>query len=335
VVIEWSEWSDADAAARWDAEIMRLSNHTYYQAYGWGEFKRRHRWTPRRATILVDGRVGAMVQCLVREVRIARVAMVWIPGGPVGEHALVVLGEALRRRYRGWLFWVRINGAFEAMPGSHEELIDSGWHRADVPMGHPFTFQVDLTEDREQRRAALSQNWRHNLTRGERRGGRVVTHASGDPLDRAHRIYRDNIERKGLRQSWTLADIEALRALCPRNFALAMAVDDDDQPTAMRGFMQFGARADDFISGVSDDGRHRYANYLLTWRVIELAGERGAQTYDLGGADAAAAEGVHSFKRGLGGRGVTLVGEWEWHNSRCLGWVIGGTIAKRARRMTA
>ena len=327
-MIEWVEWSDADAAAGWDTAIVGLPNHTYYQAYGWGEFKRRHDWIPRRATILVDGEVAAMVQCLVREVRVARIALIWIPGGPAGRDGLLVLGDALRKRYRGWLRWVRINAAYEAQPVDGVRLLDAGWRRAGVRVGHPFTFQLDLTRDVEQRRAVLSQNWRHNLTRGERRGGSVVTLGSHDPLEPAYRIYLDTVERKGVRQSLDLSDFEALRALFGRAFTLAVSVDDAGDPTAVRGFIQLGVRADDFVSGASEDGRRRYANYLLTWRLLELAEKQGVALYDLGGADAVAAPGVHTFKQGLGGRGVELVGEWEWHNNRYLGWAIRRTIAR-------
>ena len=334
-MIEWAEWSDADAAADWDTAIVRLPNHTYYQAYGWGEFKRRHGWIPRRATILVDGEVAAMVQCLVREIRVARTVLTWIPGGPAGRDGLLVLGEALRRRYRGWLRWVRINGAYEAEPVHGRGLLEAGWRRAGVRVGHPFTFQLDLTLDPARRRAALSQNWRHNLTRGERRGGRVVEWGSHDSLERAYRIYLETVERKGVRQSLALSDLEAFRTVFGSAFTLAVAVDDAGDPTAMRGFIRLGARADDVVSGVSGDGRRRYANYLLTWRLLDLAEEQGVATYDLGGADAVAAQGVHAFKQGLGGREVELVGEWEWHNNRYLGWAIGRTIARRVGRAAA
>jgi hypothetical protein len=332
MVTEWSEWSDAEAATNWDTEIVRLSNHTYYQAYGWGEFKRRQHWTPRRATILVDGAVTAMVQCLVREIRVARTVLAWVPGGPAGHHALPALGAALRRRYRGWLLWVRINGAFEASPGCGDGLVEAGWRRADVRVGHPFTFQLDLREDAAQRRAALSQNWRHNLARGERRGGRVVTCGKDDSLEGAYCVYRGTAERNGLPQPFALPDLVALRGIFGPAFTLAVAVNESGDPIGMRGFMRLGARADDFVSGLSADGRRRYANYPLTWRLLELATEQGITTYDLGGSDAVAAAGVHAFKRGLGGRGVELVGEWQWHNSRCLDWAVSRMIMRRVGR---
>jgi hypothetical protein len=329
MVIEWSEWNDAEAAANWDAEIVQFSNHTYHQAYGWGEFKRRQRWIPRRATILVDGAVTGMVQCLVCEIRVARTVLAWVPGGPAGRQALSVLEAALRKRYRGWLLWVRINGAFETSSGCSGSLIEAGWRRADVRVGHPFTFQLDMTQNPARRRAALSQNWRHNLGRGERRGGRVVTCGKDESLEGVYSVYRDTAARKGLRHSLALADLVALRGIFGPAFTLAVAVDESGDPIAMRGFMRLGARADDFVAGLSTDGRRRYANYLLTWRLLEIVAEQGIETYDLGGSDAVAAAGVHAFKRGLGGRGVELVGEWEWHNNRCLGWAVGRTIMRR------
>lgn len=327
VVIEWSEWRDAEAATGWDPAVQRMSDHSFYQSYAWGEYKRRAGWTPRRATVLLDATPAAMVQCLVREVRWARLALVWVPGALAGSKAgLLALGLALRQRYRGWLLWVRVNAVHEVWPDYRRDFETRDWHRASGRLGHPVTFQLDLSRDAMARRATLSRNWRHNLVRGEQRGGHIVVLAHDDPLEGAYRVYQESGERKGLPGLVTLSDLEALRAIAGDALSLAVAVDDGGAPMAMRAFMRCAERADDFLAGVSEDGRRCYANYLLTWRLLEVAREAGVSVYDMGGADAVRAAGVRAFKQGLGGREVTLVGEWEWQSSRWLRWAVGRAL---------
>ncbi len=53
------------------------------------------------------------------------------------------------------------------------------------------------------------------------------------------------------------------------------------------------------------------ASYLLQWRVIQAAHERGFQWYDLGGIDPEDNPGVYHFKQGLGGRDVIAPGPLE------------------------
>ncbi len=313
---------------------MKLQGHTYYQSYEWGEYRRRHGWTPRRGTVLSGGRVAAMAQFLVREIRAARVAIVWLPGGPAGSREqLALLPAALRERYRGWLLYLRANSVRDAWPEYDAALTQQSWRRPRIALGSRFTFQLDLRADSVVRREALSQNWRHNLARSERRGSQVTECAGTALTESAYQVVADTFERKGLRPPFELADLHALHGAFGPAFLVTVAHDDENRATAVRGCIRFGDRADDFVSGASDRGRRGYDNYAVTWHLINRAGDQGAATYDLGGADPVTASGVYTFKRGLGGRGVDLVGEWEWSNSRILSWGLNSLIERRPGRL--
>lgn len=333
--VEWVEWPEADAATGWDQALAGLANVTIFQAYAWGEYKRRHGWLVRRGTIAIDGTAVAMVQCLVREVRAARVAVVWIPGGPAGATAgLFRLGDVLRRRYRGWFLLLRANIGAEQWPGYDADMVGAGWSPARTQLREPLTFWLDLTAEAAALQKNLTANWRHNLTRGDDRGGRVVDWDASAPFEPLYAVYREIGRMKGIREDFSLADLYALRGLFGSAFVLAASVAEDGQPLAMRGFARIHQRAHDLIAGVSMAGRRCYANYVLTWRLLHMARDRGVQLYDLGGADRTRAQGVYSFKKGLGGRPVALLGEWEWHNSRLLRWAVDRVIAHRDARAT-
>ena len=61
----------------------------------------------------------------------------------------------------------------------------------------------------------------------------------------------------------------------------------------------------------NEEGRRAKASYLLQWRVIQAAREKGFQWYDLGGIDPEKDPGVHHFKQGLRGRDIRAPGPLE------------------------
>lgn len=329
-MIDWAEWPDAEAATRWDDELVRLPGHSVYQAYGWGVYKQRSGWRVRRGSVIVDGVPVAMAQCLVREVPLLRTVMAWVPGGPAGRpEGRLALGAALRQRYRRWAVLLRANLVAERTAEAEAGLRAAGWRPARVRVGHPLTFQLDLTPDESERRTRLHGNWRHNLKRAERREHTVVLWGAEDRLDPVHAVCCEMAERKNLSPPVSLDDLRALHGALGKNFTLAVARAADGTLSAVRAFVRLGDRAWDAIAGASAAGRRSYASYLLLWALLELARGEGVCLYDIGGADPEGAVGVYSFKQGLGGQAVPLLGEWEWTSSRLLRRAVNVALAAR------
>jgi len=330
-MVEWQEWSESDAKAKWDTALRGAPDSNFYQSHGWGEYKSLGKWIVRRGNVLINGAPAAMAQCLVREFGPTRTAMIWVPGGTSGSRiGRLKLGEALQRHYKGWYIYVRVNILLEEQPAHVSEMAASDWTPAKVTVGHPRTFLLDLLQDPEERRRTLTGNWRHNLARAERRGATIELWDETKPADLIHAIYRETNSRNGLAETVCLADFDAMRTMLGKDFIVAVAVGSDQRPCAMRGFGKLGDRAYDLIAGVSTAGRKDYSNYLLLWRLLELARQQGVRSYDLSGADNVRAPGVFNFKKGLGGRLVTWIGEWEWSNAW---WLRSGVnLAVRYRR---
>lgn len=330
MAVEWHEWSDAKAEADWDASLEKWSDYTVLQSYRWAEYKRGHGWRVRRGTLLVDGTPVGMAQCLVREVRPLRTVVAWVPGGPAGDwSAVFALGPALRRRYRGWQLSLRANIVLEQWPGYEEHLTRSGWRRSLDRLGTPLTFWVNLSQDVASLRKALSANWRHNLSRGQQRGGRIERCEAERSIEPLYRVYRETLRMKRLREAFSLVDLHALRAAFGDRFVLMSTVGEGGVAESMRGFLSVGTRALDFIASASMAGRKRYANYSLLWSLFDIARARGIRRYDMGGADPESAAGVYHFKKGLGAAAVPLVGEWGWDTSSLVRWAVNRTIARR------
>lgn len=329
-MIEWVDWPEAGTATGWDEALSALPDHTVFQAHAWGEYKRRAGWKVLRGHVVIDGAPKGMAQCLVRELRIARVAIAWIPGGPAGDIAARVhLGQALRQRYRRWALCLRANFMAERRAIDEDALRETGWSRAQVPVGQAVTFHADLRLGIEARQAALHGNWRHNLKRGGQHGISVEPWPDGASLEPVYAVYREMSALKDVPIAMSLDELQALRAAFGRNLTLASATDRAGAVLAIRGFARIAARAQDIIAAVARQGRVVYANYPLTWELLRIAVEQGVHVYDLGGADAAGATGVYNFKRGLGGREVTMIGEWEWTTSRLARWGLNRAVARR------
>jgi hypothetical protein len=331
VVIDWHEWADAEAAVRWDDALRALPEHSVYQAYGWGVYRKRAGWQVRRGTILVDGTAAGMAQCLVREIPVARLAIVWVPGGPAGSPAArYALAAALRRRYARWALALRANVVAEMTTAEGDGWRAAGWRPAGVRLGHPLTFLVDLAPDEHRRRAALHGNWRHNLRRGEQREPAVDVWPPSASLGPVDALCREMVDRKRLAADAHLDDLDALRGALGPQLTLMVTWERPGKISAVRGFGRLGERAYDLVAASSPAARSSYTGYVLMWRLLALARAQGAHAYDMSGADSYRAPGVYNFKRGLGGRAVPLVGEWDWATSRLL---RGGlSLAIRAAR---
>lgn len=331
---EWVEWSESEAAVKWDAALSALPCYNLYQTYGWGEFKRRHNWIIRRGSVIIDGAPAAMAQCLIREIRPVRVVIVWVPGGPAGRvEGRLRLGETLRQRYREKAFCLRTNVLVEGGAEEKMEMMAAGWVAASAEVGCPLTIHLDLGPDEQARRRALTVNWRHNLKRGEERGTVIEVWEPTRSLETVYAVYRETSRLKGIPESMNLADLYALREALGSSLTLAVAVRDEKKPCAFRGFGRIGDRAQDLLAGLSCSGRKYYANYPLMWRLLELAREQGARLYDMSGADPKRAPGVFDFKNGLGGRLMPLVGEWDWSSSVWLRRALNAAVRYRGGRL--
>jgi len=326
---EWVEWTAAEASATWDTRLAAFSDCNAYQAYRWGEFKRR-RWLVRRGSVLINGAPVAMAQCLVREFGAPKVALVWVPGGPVGaSEGRRLLPQLLRQRYRGWRLCVRMNALAEPCAEELAALTAEGWVRPRARLAPSHTIHLDLAPEEPARRSALTANWRHNLTRGERRTPTIRAWGADEPLEPVYAVYQDMLRYKGLRPSMSCKDLQAIRSLWGPDFTLVVALTEQGRPCAVRAFIRTHDRAQDFLAAVSAAGRERYAAYPVLWRLLELARSGGVRLYDLNGVDPEGAPGVFNFKRGLGGRLVPLVGEWEWATAAWLR--LGVNLAVRWR----
>ena len=243
---------------------------------------------PRRGLVLIDGAPAGLVQ--IQEATVLRRALhaVILDRGPLWA-------EGFGGRDHLAAFFTTFCRGFPARPGRRRRILPEA-HRAQAAA----------------RRARLKPKWRAGLEKAERAGVSVNWDWQGADLAAFLATYRIDKAQKG----YPGPAPETLAKLCLRlapdgGVALGQARDRDGTPVAAALFLRHG-RAATFQAGwVAEAGRRAFANHLLLWDAQRALAEEGVADLDLGGVNDADAAGVKRFKEGLGGRAVTLAGQYR------------------------
>jgi hypothetical protein len=161
-------------------------------------------------------------------------------------------------------------------------------------------------------RRSLDQKWRNGLNRAERNGLTLRCGSEGLLFEEFCSLYRQLLDRKRFDVDLHADFYAAVQQNMDRNdrFMVSLA-DVAGHPVAGHVASILGDTCVYLLGASNDQGLTSKASYLLQWRTIEMAQERGCHFYDLGGIDPAGNPGVYHFKQGLKGMDVTAAGPYE------------------------
>jgi lipid II:glycine glycyltransferase (peptidoglycan interpeptide bridge formation enzyme) len=103
-------------------------------------------------------------------------------------------------------------------------------------------------------------------------------------------------------------------------------------------FSALGDTAVDLLRATSDLGVKSYGSYLVQWKVIEYAKQKGCHWYNLNGVDPLTNPGGYQFKSQLGGKhgnDVFFLGPYDSHPNAVTRVLLGAVdkwLASRKRR---
>jgi hypothetical protein len=173
-------------------------------------------------------------------------------------------------------------------------------------------WHMDLRAAQALRRAALHQNWRHQLGQAQTSGLRVTERAM--PAD--HLLMDMERHQSAARRyrNWPPALTAAFAAVAPDQTHLFTAL-LRGQTVAHMLFLTHGTAATYHIGHTTDAGRKVHAHNLLFWEAIEALAARGITSLDLGPATTPQ---IDRFKRRAGAVARATGGTWlRW-------WPIAG-----------
>ena len=177
----------------------------------------------------------------------------------------------------------------------------------------PRTVVVSLEGSEDEILGRMKQKCRYNVRLAEKK---EVTVRAWDDLDGFHRLMEVTGGRDGFGVHSLAYYKKAYQLFHPSGVAEILVAEFDSRPLAALMVFALGGRAYYLYGASTDDERNRMPTYLLQWRAMQWAKERGCTEYDLWGLpdeDEEALEaqfesrsdglwGVYRFKRGFGGQ---------------------------------
>lgn len=175
------------------------------------------------------------------------------------------------------------------------------------------TFLLDIARPLDEIRRSLAQKWRNCLNQSEKHGLTVRTGTDPALLREFCDLFSRFIDRKGFAVDLAPPFYLAVQEQMPDTdrFEVNFA-EFDGAVVAGHVASLLGDMSVYLLGASSDEALKAKASYLLQWRAIQSARERGLRWYDLGGIDPEGNPGVYHFKSGLGGQDVTAPGPLEY-----------------------
>ncbi|MEQ8817517.1 MAG: GNAT family N-acetyltransferase [Thalassobaculum sp.] len=310
-------WDPLDSPA-WDEAFAGIRRSNLLQSAGYARAVCPPKGQrPRRGRILIDGEPAGLFQ--IQEAQILWRAIhavildrgpLWLDGhgGPAHVAAFFRAFDAAVPRRIGRRR--RILPEVSDTPEMRAALDGTRLRRRSGSVGYQ-TVWVDLRPEPEALRAGLKGKWRAELAKGEKSGLATDWSWSGATLPRLLKGYERDRTARGYPGPEPRTVAELCRALLPERRVLAGTAALDGRPVAAVLLFGHGGSATYQIGWTTPDGRDARAGHLLLWQAMERLREAGYRDLDLGGVNDAEARGVKTFKSGLGGETVTLVGQYE------------------------
>lgn len=344
------------SARSWNEHISPLPGAHVLQSSQWGEVKNRFGWqaahylwiraggqTTPLMTALDDlattpaDQVAAAAMILTRAIHFwgLSIKVMYVPKGPLldwqhtGLRRQVLSDLASLARQQRALF-IKIDPDISVgvgWPGLQEsrvdetgrvmlsELVNMGWRESEEQIQFRNTVLLDLRLSEADLLANMKPKTRYNLRLAERKGVSVRQGTLAD-LPLLYQMYAET----SLRDGFVIRSEEYYRTVWQTFLQAGLAevfiAEAENEPVAALFLFSFSQTAW-YLYGMSRQAqREKMPNYLLQWRAIQRAKERGCQVYDLWGAPDQLDEtdpmwGVYRFKEGLGGRLVRYIGAWD------------------------
>lgn len=308
----------------WKNLLTVCNANNLYNSWGWGEYKKRCGWDVDRLVIKeASGNTPlGLFQLQKRNKFLFRLFL--IQGGLRinGNETICssVLNELCRRYSTSkWRDVIFVNYFAEHDEKYFRALLGANF--TPVLNGSMYTFILDTSDVQSHYQSGLSGSWRHNLKRAQKNSDLIVRW----PESRANRIeallrLNDMYSGLGNRKRFALP-------ICVNRMKDIIADDTDfiiceaiykGEVVAVRVGYKCHSYITDFLAASNEGAKNNYANYLLIWALITKCGELGLSFFECGGVDPSGNTGVYNFKKGLGGRLLTLGPLWIYSQSKLL-----------------
>ncbi len=297
----------------WREFITKQESPHILQTAEWGELKRGFGWDVER---IISGESG--IQILFRKLPFG-FTIAYAPKPVSGFEQLLPEIDSVCRKKRAVFLKIEPDSWDSASPALHPQrgasvfILHSSFKISPHNIQPPRTVIVSLEGSDDEILGRMKQKCRYNVRLAEKK---EVTVRAWDDLDGFHRLMEVTGGRDGFGVHSREYYQRAYDLFHPTGMAEILVAEFDGQPLAALMVFALGTRAYYLYGASTDEQRNRMPTYLLQWRAMQWAKERGGTEYDLWGLpdeEEATLEaqfetrhdglwGVYRFKRGFGGQ---------------------------------
>ena len=297
----------------WDNWVGAAGKSNLLQSWEYGNAKQTvEGWKVRRGVIKHNGSVIGIFQAL--EKSWGPIGVVRINRGPLlinGSDDFNTKYNIYKALRKTWMWWkgriLLIAPDLIEVPENISVLSLTHFRKRQVePWRSSF---IDLSLSEVNLRKNLNGKWRNQLKKAEQCGVDLKFENSDESFYWMLDHYKKLMKDKSFKGP-TVELYKELYRLKKKDFYVFRTW-SDGLATAGILIVQHGKACTYQLGWNSPGGRRVYANNLLIWNAIIEMKQRGCAWFDLGGIDEKNTSGIAKFKRGLGGKEYTLVGEWR------------------------
>jgi lipid II:glycine glycyltransferase (peptidoglycan interpeptide bridge formation enzyme) len=322
VMNEFSSITDVE----WADTVRQFDDATIYQTipYGkvkWGEDKLSHFIIRKNGDILAVAQIALFhVPCLTFGIAYIYRGPLWRKSGKKIElshfreiiHALKVELVVQRKL----CIIISCNEFNEDNQIIESILIEEGYKPLKSAPNYR-TFLIDLSPSLEQLRKGMDKKWRAHLRKAEQNSLKIYEGTGEDLYDTFIKLYKEMYKRKRFAE---FVDIRAFRKiekyLNESSKMRIMICEYKNDPVSGLIWSVIGDTGVPIFSATADRGLRLNSSYLLRWQLLVNLKQNGYRFLDQGGINPRLNPGGYSFKKGMGGKDIKLIGQYCLCNNK-------------------
>ena len=306
-----------DDASAWDAFVSQASDGSLLQSWAWGSLKARYGWRATRYLWLDSGKPVAAASVLRRS----------LPGGLALHYA--PRGPVLDGHLDRWpAFWQALRSKLGSDGGTVLK-VDPEWTTSEqrealeatgaMPSRHPIQHQATMVVDisgGDEALMRLKESTRRNIRGGARAGITVEASDASAAMDAFYGLLRQTAEREHFAIRALAYYQDLLSLFRERGQVSVYLARHEDELLAGAVMFFYGRTLVYLFGGTASTAKELKPGYLLHWRAIEDAQQRGCTRYDMWGVPlkpepGERGYGYYVFKSRFNGEMVRFIGLYD------------------------
>tara|TARA_B110000444_G_C18852044_1_gene606617 strand:- start:13889 stop:16012 length:2124 start_codon:yes stop_codon:yes gene_type:complete len=298
----------------WNVLFNMIKIPNFMQSWEYGEAKKNaDNWSVKRFIIKKDDTIIALFQLLEKKFLFFKLCR--INRGPLilekynNFEIKRKIFKAIKNHYsikKGCLLF--IGPELESRPINNGLMELSNMVRRNLSYGSWKSILIDLSQKEEDIRSELNGKWRNQLTKVEKKGLKLNISNSNKSYEEILKNYKQLSQEHSFSGN-SIKFYKILKKVCSQNL-FVFSVELNTKVISRILIIKHGDVCIYQIGWNSDEGRKIYSGNFIIWGAILKMKALGCKWFDLGGLDPINNSGITKFKRGLGGREYSLVGEY-------------------------